>query len=211
LNCKGSPGRRTLIDNIAAAILCGGKASRMKGLDKAFALFQGKPLIEYPLQLCKSLFSEIIIVGNQKKSQERIGRNLLFVQDFYKDCGPMAGIHSGLKKTKKEAVFFFSCDTPFLSEGIVRDLISNYRAFPCDILVPAIKDYIEPLCGIYKKGLEGEIERLLLEGKGYSVRRLFQICETRYLSLEDTWENRRAFININTLKDLEGFDEGEIP
>jgi len=198
-----------LVDDIGAAILCGGKASRMKGLDKALALFQGKPLIEYTVKFCESLFSEIIIVGNREDYLLQSRKNLLFTQDFYKDCGPMAGIHSGLKKTTKEALFFFSCDTPFLSKRIVRDLLSNYRTFPCDILVPAIKDYIEPLYGIYKKGLEEEVERLLLDGKGYSVRRLFQICNTRYLSLEDTRENRRAFININTLQDLEDPCGGE--
>jgi molybdopterin-guanine dinucleotide biosynthesis protein A len=71
-----------------------------------------------------------------------------------------------------------------------------------EILIPRIGELIEPLHGIYLKKLEPLVREICNGEGGYSIRVLLAQARTFYWDLEDVPENRSAFFNLNTPKDL---------
>ena len=69
------------------------------------------------------------------------------------------------------------------------------------MLLPRVGEEIEPLAAIYRRSLLPALERLLRDGQGNSLRRLFPAVRTEYLELRDTAAVRRLFTNLNTPED----------
>lgn len=189
--------------HIAAAILAGGKNSRMKGRNKAFLRINGCILVERTIKLLKEIFEEIIIVTNSPQDFASYGNDVVIIEDIIKDRGPLCGIHSALCRTSKEAVFFTACDMPFLHNAIIRDEIDCFRKADCDCMVPKIGALVEPVCAIYKKDLSEEIEFFLRKSNKLAIRDFLKTVNTHYLDLEDNIFHRNAFRNVNTPEDAD--------
>jgi molybdopterin-guanine dinucleotide biosynthesis protein A len=91
---------------------------------------------------------------------------------------------------------------PFLSAGLIRRLARRFREMGCEVLLPRVGEELEPLHALYHRRLLGRMERLLADGQGSSVRRLFPEARTEYLQLPDTARVRRIFTNLNTPEDV---------
>ncbi len=190
--------------NLAAAILAGGKNSRMAGENKALLKFKGEPLIKRTLRVLRGIFDEIILVTNSAKDFAPLEKEALIVSDILKDAGPLGGIHAGLTATGKDAVFFVACDMPFLHNDIILRELKYFHETPCDCLVPRIGSFLEPLCAIYKKDIKDRIALFLKKSSDRSVKSFLQTINTYYLDLsEDAIHYRNMFINVNTPKELE--------
>ncbi len=87
---ENGPGSR-----VAAFILAGGKSTRM-GTDKAFVEYDGRILLERALSLARSVTPDVRIVG----SQEKFAPFAPVVEDIFRDCGPLGGIHSALRSSR---------------------------------------------------------------------------------------------------------------
>jgi len=48
-------------------------------------------------------------------------------QDAVTRCGPIGGIYTGLKTSRKDAVLFLACDMPFVSSGFLEKMIHALR------------------------------------------------------------------------------------
>lgn len=93
---------------------------------------------------------------------------------------------------------------PFIGYGIVKQLIDEYLLNQpnADIAVPTINGFIEPLLGIYKKGLESIAFKILQNKKEYSVNELVKTNNALFVEIAATPENINSFININTPPDI---------
>lgn len=190
------------ITAVSAAILCGGKNSRMKGKNKSFCEINGAPLIENTIGLLKEIFEEIILVTNTPRDFKLYEKEVTITGDLIKDAGPLGGIHSGLFKTVKEGVFFVACDMPFLHNAFISRLVNDFKRKPCDCLAPRIGRQIEPLHAIYKKSLQGKIRVFLKNAGDYSVRGFLNTVDARYFDLENKAANQKMFENLNTPEDI---------
>ena len=76
--------------DVTAFILAGGKSTRM-GADKAFVEYDGRTLLARALDLARSITHDVRIVG----SPERFAPFAPVVEDIFRDCGPLGGIHAG--------------------------------------------------------------------------------------------------------------------
>lgn len=195
-----------MYDGVTGCILAGGKSTRMGGGDKCLLPFRGQPLIYYPLSHFKNLFNEVCIVTNSPDYRYPGYDKLVITSDAYVNRGPLAGIHAGLAAATRGAVFFASCDMPFLSEDMIRRLVDSFFDADCDILVPSVNGQVEPLCGVYDRKNLALAATILEERRGNSVRILLAEGRTKFLELEDTPEHRREFVNINTLEELASLD-----
>jgi molybdopterin-guanine dinucleotide biosynthesis protein A len=188
--------------DLSAVVLAGGRNSRMGGLDKGLLLFEGEPLAVRTLKLLEGIFEELVLVTNSSESYPGMPAGALRTSDLFPGQGPLAGIHAGLARSSRQAAFCVACDMPFLSAGFIRRLVRRFRALDCDVLLPRIGGEIEPLAAIYRRSLLPAIERLLADGQGNSVRRLFPAARTEYLELADTAGVRRLFTNLNFPEDI---------
>ncbi|MFH1799041.1 MAG: molybdenum cofactor guanylyltransferase [Candidatus Omnitrophota bacterium] len=187
--------------NISAAILAGGKNSRM-GKDKAFIRINGVTLVQKTVTQLRRIFKEVVIVTNSPRKYEPYKKHALIVTDIIKNKGPLSGIHSALSQITHKSVFFVACDMPFLHNDMIERLLIYFNNNECDALVPKIGTRIEPLHAIYKTRLKGNLEYFLKNSKNYSVRNFLQTVNTKYMELEDVLVNRHIFKNINSPSDL---------
>jgi molybdopterin-guanine dinucleotide biosynthesis protein A len=129
--------------DITGVILAGGKSQRM-GVDKALLTLDGEALLVRIARTMRSLFEQVYIISTNNRYRFL---HLPMFNDFFRGCGPLAGIHSGLLHSKTTASFIVACDTPFVS----RDLIEYIVEFEsqADVKVPATNGVLHPLCGLY--------------------------------------------------------------
>lgn len=187
---------------IAGAVLAGGRSSRIGAKSKPFITIGGVPIIQRTMSIFEELFNEIIIVTNSPGEYSSYMDRCLIVTDIIKGIGPLGGIHSGLTHTSKEAVFFVACDMPCLHNDIIQRQVAFFREIDCDVLVPKVGTLIEPLHGVYKKGLKDNLYFFIRVSNDYSVRSFLQMVNVHYWGLEDTTFHRDIFRNVNTLEDI---------
>ncbi|MCG8409743.1 MAG: molybdenum cofactor guanylyltransferase [Bacteroidales bacterium] len=186
---------------ISAAILAGGANKRFNGKTKANIQISGVRIITRTVKILHEIFDDIVIVTNTP--EEFKGFNTFtIVPDEIKNVGPLGGIQAALNAAKNEAVFVFASDMPCISSELIRNHIDFYNRRRCDVAIPRIKDFKEPLHAIYHKRIEPKLTEFLKGHNKYSIETFIQNLNVRYHNLDDLDNNRKAFININTPQDL---------
>lgn len=189
-------------NDISCAVLAGGKSKRLNGENKALLKVGEKSNLEKIIAFAEKYFSETIIISNHPSHyQEHTGVRIF--KDIFTDIGPLGGIHSALKNAKGKAVFFFPCDMPFINTELVKKELEEFIKRKCDIIVPKIKKFYEPLHSIYSVSLIDKLEDHIKNTTDLSVRSFFPKANVYFWELEDNEVNRKSFININTKLDLQ--------
>ncbi len=189
---------------LTAFILAGGKSTRM-GADKAFIEYQGRTLLARALDLARSVTPDVRIVGSREKFASFASVITPVIEDIFRDCGPLAGIHAALLASPSELNLMLAVDTPFISSEFLRFLISRARSDrEAIVTLPSFAGRAQPLCAIYRQEFATAAESALLAGR-YKIGRLFDDVPT--LRIEDS-ELRAAgfdpaiFRNLNTPEEL---------
>lgn len=191
-------------DSVAAkgcgVILAGGESRRF-GRDKALVILGKKRLIEYGLDLLRSIFEEVLIIANQPRQFQFL--DVPIACDVIRGAGSLGGVLTGLIHAKAEKCFIVACDMPFLNPSFIRSLVD--RADRYDVVVPVVKGEPEPLHAVYSKRCIGPIAKRILE-KDYRIINFYtrvttlQVKEEEWLHLDP---ERLSFLNINTPSDFE--------
>jgi molybdopterin-guanine dinucleotide biosynthesis protein A len=190
-----------MIRNISGAILAGGASKRFNGIIKAQIVIDGKTIMSRILETFGEIFDEIIIVTNTPGEFKQYS-NYKITGDQFFNKGPLGGIHSALKISENESVFLVGGDMPLLDREIIIRQIEFYRADNCDVLIPKIGNYIEPLHGIYRKTLLSAFEEYLDDKNDYAICEFLKSVDTHYMHLGNSKKYRRAFTNINSSEDI---------
>ncbi len=187
------------------AILAGGKATRLGGVNKALIEIEGETIISKIHRALGSICNEVIIISNQTQIDYRIPAKIH--SDIIENCGPLGGIHSALHHSSNEIILVVSCDMPFISINIANQLIDAYiKNRPnVDAVIPTLNGFNEPLLAIYSKRLSTKISEILSDRKGHRITDLLDNCNTIKVDIEASPENIRSFTNINTFDDYNTF------
>lgn len=106
---------------ILGAVLAGGQGRRFGG-DKALALLDGKPLIDWAIESLSEHVVEVVICGRALE-----GRTCLADRPR-PSLGPLGGLNAALHHGRAlgcVAVLTSGCDTPFLPHSSARALIGE--------------------------------------------------------------------------------------
>jgi molybdopterin-guanine dinucleotide biosynthesis protein A len=188
---------------MTSIILAGGKSSRL-GRSKALQVIEEKSLIQRVVDRLTILSTEIIIAtarGEAIPCSSAV--RIKTVADIYPGRGPLAGIHSGLIASSSSQAIVVGCDTPFLSVGLLEYMTQICYTF--DVVVPRIKDKLEPLCAVYSKSCLVPIQELL-EQDERRIRKLFSMVKVKYIEEHELnrFDPRHlSFFNINSQNDLD--------
>ncbi len=187
------------------AILAGGKATRLGGINKALIEIEGETIISRIHRALGPICNEVIIISNQSHGDYRIPAKLY--PDTIENCGPLGGIHSALNHSSNEMVLVVSCDMPFISTNIANLLLDVYikKQPKVDAVIPTLNGFNEPLLAVYSKRLSTQISKILSDGKGHRIADLLDSCNTIKVEIEASPENIRSFTNINTFDDYNTF------
>ena len=191
--------KKVLIGDITGVILAGGKSSRF-GVNKALLEINGSKLIDRVTGLLISIFERVILITNSPDEYLYLG--LPIREDLIKGLGPIGGILTGLEDINDEAGFFIACDMPFVSEDLIRYIVSVRGGF--DAVVPKIDWKIEPLHALYRKSCLPVIRGLIASGV-YQTIKAFDMLNVRYLNEAEIRANdpqMRSFFNVNRPEEL---------
>lgn len=186
---------------LTAFILAGGKSTRM-GADKAFIDYDGCTLVDRALDLARLITSGVCIVG----SREKFAPFASVVEDIFRDCGPLGGIHAALRASPTELNLMLAVDTPFVPVPFLQYLIRCAQSAPdATVIVPRTHAGWQPLCAIYRPGFADAAEAALRAGRN-RIDRLFGQVRARALEqeeLEAAGFSANIFRNLNTPEELE--------
>jgi len=191
--------------DLSAFVLAGGKSTRM-GADKAFIEFQGRTLLARALDLARSVTSDVRIVGSREKFASFAASNSIpVIEDIFRDCGPLAGIHAALLASLNELNLMLAVDTPFIPPEFLRYLISRARLDrEAIVTVPSSAGRSQPLCAIYRREFAAMAENALRAGQN-KIGRLFNKVSTRLIEdseLQAAGFDPAIFRNLNTPEEL---------
>jgi molybdopterin-guanine dinucleotide biosynthesis protein A len=188
------------VDDVAAFVLAGGKSTRM-GTDKAFLELGGVTLIEHALDLLKHVTSRVFVVGDEAK----FGKYGEVVQDVYRDCGPLGGIHAALVSTTSDFNFVLGVDLPFVSKIFIERLLFRAKQEGAVVSVPRCGSRFQPLCAVYRKEFAAVANKSLLAGRN-KIDSLFAHVKTEIVEEAELVREGFSvdmFRNLNTLADWE--------
>jgi molybdopterin-guanine dinucleotide biosynthesis protein A len=185
--------------DLAAFILAGGKSTRM-GADKAFVVLDGRTLLARALDVALAVTGDVRIVGDAAMFA---GFGPV-VEDVFRGCGPLGGIHAALRASAAELNLMLAVDVPFVSAGLLQFLIARARRSGAVVTVARVGGW-QPLCAVYRQEFAEVAERALREGR-YRIDALFEVVQTLVISEEELSAAGFAagmFRNLNTREEVE--------
>ena len=191
--------------DVTAFILAGGKSTRM-GADKAFVMLDGCTLLARALELARTVATDVRIVGDAAK----LAGFASVVEDVFRDCGPLGGIHAALRASQTELNLMLAMDVPFVSFALLQLLIVRARNSAAIVTVPRTREGWQPLCAIYRFEFVDAAEKALRSGR-YKIDALFDAVHTQVVSeeeLESAGFSPKMFRNLNTREELEAARDG---
>lgn len=136
---------------LAGLILAGGKSTRF-GSDKASALLQGRPLLQWAASALQPVCSSLVVVRalGQTLPPFDFDGDLTVVEDAYEAKGPLAGLTTGFTAVEAPLCFAMPCDAPLVSPDIVLLLTGLAEGF--DVVCPHVGGFLQPLAAVYRPG-----------------------------------------------------------
>ncbi len=142
---------------ITAAILAGGRATRMGGIEKSLIVVGGERIVDRQIAALQQIAGEILIVA--RDANVFAGVNARIVADRNPGKGPLAGLEAALLEMSGEQLILVAGDMPSLSLDVLRWIVACDQKY--EVVVPVVGGRAEPLCARYhRKVLEKVQERL---------------------------------------------------
>lgn len=185
--------------DLKAFILAGGNSTRM-GTDKAFAMLNGRSLLARAMGVCRTITSEVWIVGDRKK----FAPFAPVVEDVFPGCGPLAGMHAALRTSRTDLNLVLAVDLPFVSPALLHFLVAQARQNGAMVTVPRAGKGWQPLCAVYRRIFADAAETALRAGR-YKIDALFEDAVTHAVGEEELRSagfSPEVFRNLNTPEEL---------
>ena len=120
------------------------------------------------------------------------------IADRIERAGPLAGIVAALNHSPQKWCIVAACDMPFVSSGLVDQLLGAAGAASVDAIIPQTPDgRLQPLFAAYAKSGLAPLERALLRGTR-KVTDALECVSWAKLPVDDA----RSFANVNRPSDL---------
>jgi len=186
--------------DVTAFILAGGKSTRM-GADKAFVMLDGRTLLVRALALARCVTADVRIVGDP----EKFASYAPVVEDTFRGCGPLAGIHAALRSSQTQLNLILAVDVPFVSPALLQYLIQRARnSASATVTVAQAGGGWQPLCAVYRRAFADAAEQALRAAR-YKIDALFSAARTQIITEEELHSagfSSQSFRNLNTPEEL---------
>ncbi len=196
--------------HITGVVLAGGLSRRMGQRDKAWMMFEGKPMIEHILARLKPQVGSIIISANKNLARYQALNEKIVPDVFENFCGPLAGWHAALMAAATPWLVFAPCDSPRMPTDLVARLYDALadKTLPCArpcVVVPSTKKGLHPVFALLHRDLLPSLTQYLESGE----RKAESWCRAQEMIEVSFDDESDAFCNINTEQDLRYFEQGE--
>jgi molybdopterin-guanine dinucleotide biosynthesis protein A len=185
------------------AILAGGQARRLGGLNKAGLVLQpgGASVLDRQLARLGRVVDRTIIIANDAERFRSAG--VPVIPDMVPDGGALGALYTAVHAAGTERTLVVACDMPFVSDRLLTHLVSVGRSV--DIAIPRTARGYEPLCATYSRRSASELRRLIDEQRF----RLSDVAHIPGLNVHEVGRDELAtfgpeevlFFNLNTPDD----------
>jgi molybdopterin-guanine dinucleotide biosynthesis protein A len=186
------------------AILAGGHARRLGGLNKAGLILQpgGASVLDRQLARLRRVVDRTIIIAND--AQRFSGAGIPVIHDLVPDSGALGALYTAVHAAGTDGTLVIACDMPFVSERLLAHLVSVGGSV--DIAIPCTARGYEPLCATYSRRSADELRRLIDERRFRlsDVARIpgLRVHEMGREELEAFGPEEVLFFNLNTPEDV---------
>lgn len=192
----------------SAAILAGGAATRMGGVQKGLLDVCGRTILDLAIETLSGLFDDLLVVCKdpaplEAHLQGHAGR-VRVALDSFEARSSLTGIHAALQNARHPHCFVMACDAALVRPALVRALLDHLRPED-DVVIPRKPDgYVEPLCAIYSRRCLAHIAAQLA-ADNFKIINFFGQVQVRPLPVEALLRadpDLVSFLNANTPEDL---------
>jgi len=150
-----------LISMWTGAILAGGRARRLGGLNKARLILHpgSASVLDRQLARLRRVVDRTIIIANDPEPFS--GTGVPVIPDMVPDGGALGALYTAVHAAGTDRTLVIACDMPFVSERLLAHLVSV--GGPVDIAIPRTARGYEPLCATYSRRSAKELRRLIDE------------------------------------------------
>ena len=185
---------------VAAAILAGGQARRMGGVNKAGLLIGRERILDLQLRLLRLVADPVFIVSSRGDDMATAGAEVL--PDVIHGGGPLGGVYSALRHSPRGRTLIIGCDLPFLTRPLLERLTAPS---PAQVVLPRSARGYEPLCATWSADCADVIYHRIRGGelKATLVLNELRIEEIGPEFLATCDPHGLLFVNVNTPHDHE--------
>lgn len=185
-------------DDVLGVILCGGKGSRMGGVDKGLVDFNQRPMASYgiaALAACK----HIVINANRNYDIYQTTFNVPVISDENHNYdGPLSGMLAALHYARSQGltwVITVPCDAPFITSNYVETMVNAGKHSKKKILM-ACDEFRQPVFALLHVDIINELQAFL-RGEQKKILIFYQHIGYDTVSFSDT----DMFTNINSIEE----------
>jgi molybdopterin-guanine dinucleotide biosynthesis protein A len=185
------------------AILAGGHARRLGGLNKAGLILQpgGASVLDRQLERLRRVVDRTIIIADDAERFRDAG--VPVIPDMVAESGALGALYTAVHAAGTEWTLVIACDMPFVSERLLTHLVSVGRSV--DIAIPRTARGYEPLCATYSRRSATEL-RSLIDQQRFRLSEVARIPglnvhEVGRDELEAFGPEEVLFFNLNTPDD----------
>lgn len=138
-----------------AAIIAGGKASRLGGRHKCLLPLGPARIIDRQLAVLSSMTDRLLIVANQTDRFREFG--LPVVPDLVPGAGTLGGIYTAITAAQTQQTLVIAGDMPFLTMTVLARVVDAGR--DVEVAIPRNAAGYQPLCASYAKACADRLRR----------------------------------------------------
>lgn len=181
---------------ITGIILCGGRGSRLDGLDKPLIELGRKRIVDFIVEsLHKQVGTIVISCSRNVALYEALQQGV--VLDSEPGRGPLAGIYESFEAVSTEWALTTPGDVPFLPDSLVFRL--QHDALAHGIAVPSIDGQRQNLCLLLNRNMRDELSAFYKKG-GSAVKHWLNDNDVASTDLSDL---AVGFADVNTSNELQ--------
>ena len=189
-------------DRVTGLVLCGGRGTRMGGVDKGLQLHAGLALAAHALQRLRPQVGTLLVNANRNLAAYAAMGVPVWPDALPDFPGPLAGWLAGLAHSRTPYLVTVPCDTPNFPHDLVPRLAQALVRDNADIaMVSTLEDGTvqnQPVFCLLKTSLRDSLAVFLQQGErrivGWTGR---QRC------VQVLFDDATAFFNANTVADLQ--------
>lgn len=188
---------------LAAAILAGGRAERLGGIDKSTLLLGGVPILQRILGAVRARADHVFAVGDRHGAAAAAG--LAVVGDLTPGIGTLGAIHTAIVRSPCARTLVVGCDMPFVSARLVAHLADVAATTGADVVMPRDETGYQPLCAIYGRGCAAALHERIARGERHAAVppggvRVVEVGRDELAAIDP---EGLLFVNVNTPDDYE--------
>ncbi len=190
-------------EDVTGVVLAGGRATRMGGVDKGLVPVNGKPMIEWVIELLRPQVAELLVNANRNLDRYR-QFGCPVVDDGDREFrGPLAGIASGMRAAATPYVAFVPCDSPLICSELVPRLQAALSKEDARIAVAHDGERLQPVFALLERSLLDDLVRYLDDG-GRKIDRWYSEHGYACADFSDVAE---SFSNVNAPDEKRALEE----